>query len=118
MSRSDLDYLKHIVDEGRYLIDASATLNRESFLIDETAKRAFARSIEVIGEASKKLSVDFREEHSEMDWRAMAGMRDVLIHAYFGVDDEIVWDVASKEIPGLVSRLANLINELESGSRE
>jgi len=73
----------------------------DAFAKDETLKRAFVRSIEVIGEATKNLSESFRDQHPQIDWRAMAGMRDRLIHGYFGNDYEIVWDVATRKAPML-----------------
>ena len=91
MSRSPEDYLQHILDEAEYLFQSSQNLSKEDFLKDETLKRAYIRSLEVIGEASKKLPDSFKTEHSEIAWRRMAGMRDKLIHNYFGVDYDIVW---------------------------
>jgi uncharacterized protein with HEPN domain len=81
----------------------------ESFDRDETARRAFVRSIEIIGEATKKLPDDFRMAHPHIEWRAMAGMRDRLIHAYFGVDYEIVCDVASRKAPQLMREIEVLL---------
>jgi uncharacterized protein with HEPN domain len=69
-------------------------------MADETLKRAFVRSIEIIGEAVKQLPDEFRSEHSAIDWRAIAGTRDNLIHDYFGIDYDIVWDIVTNEIPG------------------
>ncbi|MGB9881075.1 MAG: DUF86 domain-containing protein, partial [Anaerolineae bacterium] len=93
MSRSPLDYLHHILDETEYLLKHSRGLTKERFLEDATAKRAFVRSLEIIGEAARQIPVDFKERYGYLDWRAMTGMRDRLIHAYFGVDYDIVWDV-------------------------
>lgn len=67
------------------------------------------RSLEVIGEAAKKLPPDFRETHAHVDWRGMAGMRDRLIHGYFAVDYELVWDVATTKVPSLRASIAALI---------
>jgi len=68
---------------------------------DETVKRAFVRSIEIIGEASKQVPEDFRQKYPNVEWRAMTGMRDKLVHEYFGVDYDIVWDVVTSKIPRL-----------------
>ena len=66
--------------------ETSQEVSWEEFAEDETLKRAFVRSIEVIGEATKSLSTEIRTWHSDVEWRATAGMRDQLIHGYFGVD--------------------------------
>jgi len=90
---SRTEYLRHILDEADYLIRHSNNVSMERFLADETLKRAFVRSIGVIGEASKKVPDEVKRQNPRVEWRAMAGMRDRLIHGYFGVDYELVWDV-------------------------
>lgn len=109
MSRSEIEYLRHIQDEARYLVEASREVSWEAFSEDETLKRAFVRSIEVIGEATKNLSTEFRKQHPEINWRAMAGMRDRLIHGYFGIDYEIVWEVATKKAPKLIKEIGVIL---------
>lgn len=99
MSFEPREYLRHILAEVEYLLESSRDLSRERFLADETLKRAFVRSLEIIGEATKKLPKDFRAAHSQAEWRAMAGMRDRLIHGYFGVDYDLVWDVVDTRLP-------------------
>lgn len=76
---------------------------------DATLQRAFVRSIEIIGEASKRIPDDFKQKHSHLEWRSMAGMRDRLIHGYFGVDYETVWDVATNKIPDLHQMVTAMI---------
>ena len=114
MSSSPTEYLRHMLAEADYIVEHSADLEREKFLADETLKRAFVRSIEIIGEATKHVADDFRLLHPEIEWRAMAGMRDRLIHGYFGVDYELVWDVAVNKIPTLRDQLAELVEEADT----
>ena len=79
--------------EADYLIGRSAGVSYEAFAADETLRRAFVRSLELSARRPKKVPDDFRAMHPSVEWRAMAGMRDRLIHDYFGVDLELVWDV-------------------------
>ena len=112
MSSSPREYLQHMLAEANYLADCAADVEREEFLRDETLKRAFVRSIEIIGEATKHVPDDFRSQHPELEWKSMAGMRDRLIHGYFGVDYELVWDVAVNKIPTLREQLEALLLNL------
>lgn len=110
MSFEPRDYLSHILVEADYLLEHSSGLEFETFLADETLQRAFVRSLEVIGKAAKRVPDDFRASHPEVEWRAMAGMRDRLIHGYFGVDFELVWDVVRNRIPELRNQIADILD--------
>ncbi|MDZ4658246.1 MAG: DUF86 domain-containing protein [Bythopirellula sp.] len=114
MSFSPTDYLRHMLAEAEYAGQAMSGLTLEIFLENETLKRAIVRSIEIIGEATKHISDDFRSRHPQIDWRGMAGMRDRLIHGYFGVDYELVWDVAANKIPKLRLQLVELLHERDA----
>ena len=109
MSFEPRDYLRHILVEADYLIDRSVGLPYATFSSDETLRRAFVRSLEIIGEAAKKVPEDFRAQHGGVEWRAMAGMRDRLIHGYFGVDFELVWDVVQRRVPELRVQIADIL---------
>ncbi len=112
MPRSAREYLQHILDETAYVQQSSAGLDKAAFLRDETLKRAYARSLEIIGEAVKQIPDDLRQQHPAIAWRAMAGMRDRLIHAYFGVDYEIVWDVIINQLPTLDAETKKILTSL------
>jgi uncharacterized protein with HEPN domain len=109
MSFESRDYLRHILVEADYLVERSAGLEYDGFAADETLRRAFVRSLEIIGEAAKHVSEDFRTQHPTVEWRAMAGMRDRLIHDYFGVDFELVWDVVHNHIPKLRAQIGAIL---------
>ena len=109
MSHFPLEYIRHILDEIKYINGQVQGLDKDEFSRDETLKRAFVRSLEIIGEASKRISAELKQKYSQIDWRAMAGMRDKLIHNYFGIDYDIVWDVVINKVPELHRELEKIL---------
>ncbi len=110
MSKEPIEFLKHIADECSYMLSLNKTLTKEAFLNDETLKRAVVRSLEIIGEATKKIPADFKDKWSLIQWKNMAGMRDRLIHDYIGVNYSIVWDVFKNKIPELFTQIQSVLN--------
>jgi uncharacterized protein with HEPN domain len=110
MSFAPHDYLRHVLDECRFLIAASNGITFNQFIHDPVRQRAFQRSLEIIGEAAKNVPFEFRDRHPELPWKEMAAMRDRLIHGYFGVDDAIVWDVVANHAPPLAEAVARLLD--------
>jgi uncharacterized protein with HEPN domain len=113
MKKDDRIYLDHILDSfakvGQYLED----VGYEDFQGDEEKQDAVIRKIEVAGEATKRLSVEFREKYSQVPWRAIAGMRDKLIHDYFDIDLDTVWETATKDIPDLILEIESIIERMK-----
>ena len=112
MSKEPIEYLKHIRDESLYIISViNNELTKDEFLRDETLKRAVVRSLEIIGEATKKVPADFKIKWNSIKWKNMAGMRDRLIHDYMGVNYSIVWDVVKNKIPELYNQIEEVIGK-------
>ena len=118
MSKEPIQYLLHIRDEIRYILSViTVDMTKEDFLADDTLKRAVVRSLEIIGEATKKIPADEKVRWHAIQWKHMAGMRDRLIHDYMGVNYNIVWDVAKNKIPELYRQIMEVI-EKESNSSQ
>lgn len=101
-------YLRHILDSiGKILKFTS--LGKTSFLNDEKTQDAVIRNLEIIGEAVRKIPMEFRNGHPEIPWKIIAGMRDKLIHDYFGVNLEIVWEAVEKDVPTLKEKIERLL---------
>ncbi len=112
MSKVPIEYLKHIRDESSYILSViTSEISKDDFMSDETLKRAVIRSLEVIGEASKKIPADFKVKWETIKWKNMAGLRDRLIHDYMGVNYSIVWDVVKYKIPELYKQIVEVIEK-------
>lgn len=112
--KDDSAYLRHILDEIDFLEESRKGIEFRDLLENAEKQRAWLRSLEVIGEATKNLSLEFREKHPEIEWRKVAGLRDKLIHHYFGVKWEIVWDVVANELPSIRHEVEEMLQELDS----
>ena len=110
MYKDPKEYLNHIAEKCSYLISISGELSKDNLLDDETLKRTVVRSLEIIGEASKKIPADFKMKWDLIQWKNMAGMRDRLIHDYMGVNYSIVWDVIKNKIPELHNQIQAVLN--------
>ncbi len=104
----DKVFLEHISDEIEFLETNFYDLELEDLMKDPVLQRACIRSLEVMGEAVKNISDDFKKEYSEIEWRKIAGLRDKLIHHYFGVDWDIVWNVIPNKIPEIKESLEKI----------
>lgn len=109
MFESDRELLRHIDSELDFLLEESTRITADAFLESRLLQHAFARSLEIIGEAVKQLSTECILENPGIEWRKMAGMRDKLIHGYFSIDYRIVWDVVSEKVPMLRRAVQSLL---------
>jgi uncharacterized protein with HEPN domain len=109
MITGDSAYIDHINDCIRKINEFSQGITLKEFKKNELVQDAIIRNIEIIGEASKKISSDTKQTYYKIPWKEIAGMRDKLIHDYLGVDFDVVWETIKKDIPAL----EKLIKEIE-----
>jgi uncharacterized protein with HEPN domain len=108
----DVQLYLHEIAECIELIERYLTgQTREEFLRDGQLQDSVIRRLELIGEAARQIEDDFRQKHPEIPWRRMAGFRDVLVHGYFGVKLDRVWDVIEKDLPELKKNIQPLLTD-------
>lgn len=111
MSRDWRLFLDDIIDACHMILDFTQGMDRDSFVTDKRTYLAVLRLIEVTGEAVKSIPQDIQDAHPDTAWRDIIGTRNVLAHVYFGVDDDIIWNVVSTEIEPLLSTLETIKTE-------
>lgn len=111
--KEDRVYLLHIRDAIRQVVEYTA-IRKEEFCADRKTQDAVVRNLEIIGEATKRLSASLKSAHPDVPWKPIAGMRDKLIHDYFGVNVELVWEVVERDLPSLYEKVNKLLVSLPS----
>jgi uncharacterized protein with HEPN domain len=104
-----VDYLRDIRDHAQKAVDFMQGVSGDDFLRDEKTVFAVIRALEVVGEATKKIPDELRNKYPVIPWREMAGMRDKLVHDYFGVNLMVVWKTATEDMPLLIPLLDKII---------
>ncbi len=107
-------FIYHILESIELIEEYSRGLSQLQFQKSHATQDAIIRRLEIIGEAVKNLPNSFREKHSNIPWKQMAGMRDILIHEYFDVDLSLAWQVVKKELPALKKKLTKIVSAANS----
>ncbi len=111
--KKDSIYLRHILDAvGK--IESYVSVGRETFLSTTHWQDAVVRQLEIIGEATKRISAELRSNYPDIPWRRMAGLRDILIHDYLGIDLPMVWEVTQRDLPDLKTKIEGIVKKLEA----
>ncbi len=113
--RRNLDYLLDIQDAIDRVLEYTDGLSWDEYLRDRKTQDAVVRNLEVLGEAAKNIPDDFRSKYPVVPWRDMSGTRDRLVHDYFGINQEIVWQIIQKDLPGLRKHIIGIISKISAG---
>lgn len=113
MKRDDCLYLEHILEAMDKIYRYTLNLDYPAFVSESLIQDGVIRQLEIMGEATKNISIPTRDLCPDIPWKDIAGMRDILIHQYFGVDLHAVWDTAREDIPPLRGKIEQLIQNLK-----
>lgn len=110
--RRDSEYLEDVYEAMTRIVAYTTAMDYGQFLQDSRTQDAVIRNLQVIGEAVKRLSRQLKEQYASLPWREMAGMRDRIVHDYFGINYDIVWAVVTQDIPLLLPQVQALRNRV------
>lgn len=113
MKRNTIIFIKDILKSIESIEEFVQGLKYEDFKNDDKTASAVVRKLEIIGEATKNIPENIKKKYEKLNWRGMAGMRDKLIHEYFGVDIEILWKVVKEDIPTIKPFIQKILQEIE-----
>lgn len=113
MKRDVRIYLNDIIESTNLIVRYSEDKTQVDYETDDLLHDAILRRLEIIGEAVRHISHEFREGYPDINWKEIAGMRDILIHEYFGVNDERIWKTVQEDIPKLQSQIKQVIDSLK-----
>ena len=112
MKKDDSVYLHHIMDALVQIEHYMDNVSHEEFFSSRLLQDGVIRQLEVMGEAARNLSEDLRNEHPEIPWRQMVGLRNRMIHAYFNVDLQIIWEIVQGDIPDLLQKMKQILDAI------
>ncbi|MCL5062968.1 MAG: DUF86 domain-containing protein [Nitrospirae bacterium] len=107
--RRDTDFLTDVIEAAERSLQYTKGLTRKKFMSDKKSQDAVVRNLEIIGEATKNLSNSLKTKYPAIPWKNIAGLRDKLIHFYFGIDYNIVWNIVRKELPKIGKQLREIL---------
>lgn len=113
MVKNDFERLNHMLDAAQYSLEFIKGKTRKELETNQMLSFAIVRALEIVGEAASQVSKSYQSKHPQIEWRAIIGMRNRLIHAYFNIDYDIVWQAAKKEIPTLIKQIKALMKEFK-----
>jgi uncharacterized protein with HEPN domain len=111
MPRDYRAYLEDILEAADAAREFVAGMGKDELAKDRRTRDAVVRNLEIIGEAAKKLPAQMKRDHPEVEWKKIAGLRDILVHDYFGIDMDIVWDIVQNKLPVLVEQVQRILDE-------
>ena len=107
--RGDIEFLSDIKEAIKRIEEYTEKIDYDKFLKDKKTQDAVVRNLQIIGEAVKNIASDFKKKHTDIEWKKIAGLRDKITHYYFGVNWDIVWDVAKNKLPQLLGKVKDIL---------